>query len=303
MRPSARPSTFLPCPPSGPATVLCARADCPWPLRPYTRLRDCVCPPLHLLAVLATRTRTVPLAVPAGCYVCSTRPSAHPSTFLPCPPSAPATVLCSLADCPWPLRPYARLRDCVRPPLHLLAVLATRTRTVPIAVPAGCYVCSTHPSARPSTFSPCPPSAPATVLCARADYPWPLRQYARLRDCIRPPLHLLAVLATRTRTVPLAVPAGCYVCSSRPSARPSTFSPCPPSAPATVLCARAARAWPLRPHAGLRDCVCPPLHLLAVPVTHTCTVLLAVSAILSTCPLARPSTSPQYPSPALAPFS
>ena len=163
--------------------------------------------------------------------------------------------------------------------------------------------CSTRPSARPSTFSPCPPSAPATVLCARADCPWPLRPYARLRDCVHPPLHLLAVLATRTRTVSLAVPAGCFVCSTRPSARSSTFSLYPPSAPATVLYARATHPRPLRPHARLRNCVRPPLHLLAVPVTRTCTVLLAVSAILSTCPLARPSTSSQCLSPALAPFS
>ena len=47
----------------------------------------------------------------------------------------------------------------------------------------------------------------------------------------------------------------------------------------------------------------PPLYLLTVPVTRTCTILLAVSAILSTCPLARPSTSLQCPSSALAPFS
>ena len=229
------------------------------------------------------------------------RPSARPSNFSPCPPTAPATVLCTRAARPWPPRPYAQLRDCVRLPLYLLTVLATGTRTASLAVSAGCYVCSTRPSARPSTFSPCPPPAPATVLCTCAARPWPPKPHAQLRDCVRPPLHLLAVLATCTRTVSLAVPTGCYVCSTRASAHPSTFSPCPPSAPATVLCARAARHWPLRPYARLRDCVHPPLHLLAVPVTRTRTVLLAVSVILSMCTLPRPSTSSQCPSPAFAP--
>ena len=147
-------------------------------------------------------------------------------------------------------------------------MLATRTRTVSLAISAGCYVSNTRPSARPSTISPCPPRAPATVLCGRAARPWPPRPFTRLHDCVHPPLHLLAVLATHTRTVSLAVSAGCYVSQ----------------------------------HAHVR----PSLHLLAVPAPRTCHLPLRPChpslATRATCPVTRlrppappPSCSARHP--------
>ena len=89
--------------------------------------------------------------------------------------------------------------------------------------------------------------------------------FARLHDCVRPPLHLLAVPVIRTRTVLLAVSA---ILSTCPLARPSTFSQCPSPALAPSF-----QPCLYLQHVPVR----PPLYLLAVPVTRTCPVLLAVS--------------------------
>ena len=164
-------------------------------------------PSLHVLAVPALRTCHRPLC--------------------PCRPSLATQAI----------RPVTRVRPPAPPPArsarhphsHRLFSCVCRM-----------HVCSTRPSARPSTFSPCQLSAPATVLCARAAPPWPPRPYARLCDCVHPPLRLLAVLATRTRTISLAVSAGCMSAArarppvpppsrrARPQHLPPSFAPVPP---------------------------------------------------------------------------
>ena len=225
--------------------------------RPYARLRDCVRPSLHL-AVPVTRTRTVLLAVSAGCHVCSTRPSARPST-LQCPPSALAPAssrVCSLRG------PLARLQHVpVRPSLHRLAVLVTRTYTVLLAVSAS----PQHVPAR----RPPPGHPPVRRSAVRRRIRWPVRPLAVRLSACRPrrarPTH-----AHPSRPLPAA--------RARPPVPPGHACSTPPSAPVnlavTNTCAALAslplamRPPPGRPHCACA-CVSPVTRLLSTGTAYT----------------------------------
>ena len=133
--------------------------------------------------------------------------------------------------------------------------------------------CTHAPAVRPwptllghmsGCFRPSRPCRPSLAAAA-----WP---FARSRRSIRPPLHLLAVLAIRTRTRPFG--RACLAVRARPPVPPRSCSARHPHShrPLSRVCDHQ------HVPAG------PPLYLLAVPVTRTCTVLSAVSASPSTCP-------------------
>ena len=107
---------------------------------------------------------------------------------------------------------------------------------------------------------------------------------------------------------------------ARPPHLPPSFAPVPPvrghpairpvtrlRSPAPLPSCSARHPYLRRPLSRVCDPqhvpARPPLHLLAVPVTRTCTVLLAVSATLSTCPSARPPSSSPCLSHARTPIS
>ena len=188
----------------------------------------------------------------------------------------------------------------VRPSLHLLALPALRTCHRPLrpcrpslASQAICPVTRLRP---PAPLPPCSARHPHSHhLFSRV-----CRMLCLPHAPVRPSLHLLAVPSLHT----------CHrsLCPCRPYQATQATHPVTRLRPPAPLPPRSAHHPHL--HRSLsRVCnpqhmpTCPPLYLLAVPATRTCTVLLAVSATLSTRPLARPSTFWQYPSPALAPFS
>ena len=227
-------------------------------------------PSLQLLAVPAPRTCHRPLR---PCSLSLATQAIRPVTRLRPPAPSPP---CS-AHYPHLHRLFSRVcrmlclqHAPIRPSLHLLAVPALRTCHHPLRP---CLPSLATQAIRPVTrLRPPAPPPPCSIR-----HPHSHRLFSRvcrmlclLHAPVCPSLHLLAVPLPRTCPRPLR--------------------PCHPS-------------LATRPYAWVRDCVRPPLYLLAVSVTHTCAVLLAVSAILSTCLLARPSTSSQCPLPALAPFS
>ena len=254
----------------------------------YTPVR----PSLHLLAVPALRTCHRPLrpcrlslATQAICPVTRLRPPAPP------PP-------CSARN-PHSHRPFSRAcrmlclqHAPIRPSLHLLAVPALRTCHRPLRP---CRLSLATQAIRPVTRLR--PPAPLPPCSARHPHSYRLFSRACRMLClqhmpVRPSLHLLAVPALRTCQRPL-----CPCCPSlatqatRPVTRLRPRAP-PPSCSAHHAHLHRSLSRVCDPqHVPAR----PPLYLFAVPVTRTCTVFLAVSAILSTRPLARPSTSSLCP--------
>ena len=188
----------------------------------------------------------------------------------------------------------------VRPSLHLLAVPALRTCHRPFRL---CRLSLATQTIRPVTrFRP-----PAPPPSRSARHPHSHRLFSRVcrmlclqHAPVRPSLHLLAMPALHTCHRPLR--------PCCPSLATQTTHPVTQLRPPAPLPPRSAR----HPHL-YRSLSCardpqhmpalPPLYLPLVPVTRTGTVLLAVSATLSTGPLAHPSTFSQCPSTELVPFS
>ena len=257
-------------------------------------------PSLHLLAVPALRTCHSPLR---PCRLSLSTQAIRPVTRLrPPAPPPPCSARHPHSHCLFSraCRMLCLQHAPIRLSLHLLAVPALRTCHRPSRP---CRL-SLAPQAIRPVMRLLPPAPPPP--CS-AHHPHSHRLFSRacrmlcLQNApVRPSLHLLAVPALRTCHRPLrpcrpslATQATRPVTRLRPPAPPPSYSARHPHLHRSLSHVCDPQHVPARP----------PLYLLAVPVTRTCTVLLAMSAILSTRPLARPSTSSPWPSPALAPLS
>ena len=257
-------------------------------------------PSLHLLTVPALSTCHRPLrpcrpslATQAIRLVTRLRPPAPPP---PCSARHPYLHHLLSRVC----RMLCLQQAPVRPSLYLLAVPAPRTCHLPLRPSRSSLATqATCPVARLRPPTPPPPCSARHPHSHRLFSP-ACRMLCLQHAPVRPSLHLLGMPTLRTCHHPL------HPC--RPSLATQAIRPVTrlrPPAPPPSCSAR----HPHSHHSLSRVCdpqhvpARLPLYLLAVPVTRTCTVPLAVSAIHSTCPLARPFTFLQCPSHALVPHT